>query len=121
MSDNGADPIRPQPHQPASGGAGRQAGDGTRGDERAGYTPPALPPVRASLLHVVIPVTAAWLVAAVVLLFSLDNVRADGHLIWLWTSLAGGLLGGVGLSIYGWQRRAARRGGRSAQRTALDT
>jgi len=38
----------------------------------------------------------------------------------LWTCLAGFVLGLLGLSVYAWQRRAARRGARSANQMALD-
>ncbi|GAA2006532.1 DUF2530 domain-containing protein [Nakamurella flavida] len=81
--------------------------------------PPELPPVRADLAHIVIPATVVWFVAFVVLLFFLDDLRAHQAMIWLWTCLAGGLLGLVGLAVYGWQRRAARQGRRSANAMAL--
>jgi len=41
-------------------------------------------------------------------------------MVWLWTCLAGFVLGLMGLSVYSWQRRAARRGSRSASQMALD-
>jgi hypothetical protein len=43
---------------------------------------------------------------------------ADGRPldIWFQTTLAGWLLGLLGYSIFQWQRRAARRGARGAQR-----
>ena len=68
----------------------------------------------------VIPITALWFLAFIVLLFFTDSLRAHDAMIYLWTCLAGGLLGCTGLSIYFWQRRAARRGTRSANRMALD-
>lgn len=59
--------------------------------------------------------TALWLFAFVVL--------AVGHYafdvfppIWLWTALAGFVLGLVGVPIMVWQRNAARRGARGAQK-----
>jgi hypothetical protein len=80
-----------------------------------------LPPVRgAGLAHVIIPGTALWFVALVVLLFMLPTLRAHDAMLWMWTALAGWLLGFVGLAIYGWQRAAARRGSRGASRSALD-
>jgi protein-S-isoprenylcysteine O-methyltransferase Ste14 len=80
-----------------------------------------LPPVRAAgLAHVVIPGTAVWFVAFVVLLFLLPILHSHDALAWLWTALAGWLLGFVGLAIYGWQRSAARRGSRGASQMALD-
>jgi hypothetical protein len=82
--------------------------------------PPPLPPVRAGLAHIVIPITATWFVGFLVLLFFIDDLRAHDAMIWLWTCLAGWVLGLIGLSVYFWQRRAARRGRRSANRMALD-
>jgi len=82
--------------------------------------PPPLPAVRAGLAHIVIPATAIWFVGFVVLLFFVDDLRAHDAMTWLWTCLAGWVLGLIGLSIYLWQRRSARRGSRSANRMALD-
>jgi len=84
------------------------------------YTPPPLPTSGAGLAHIVIPATVAWFVAFVVLLFFTDRLREHNAMMWLWTCLAGGVLGIIGLSIYGWQRSAARRGTRSSQSMALD-
>jgi hypothetical protein len=82
---------------------------------------PALPPVRgAGLAHVIIPGTAVWFVALVVLLLNIPALRAHDAMLWLWTALAGWLLGFVGLAIYGWQRAAARRGSRGASQAALE-
>lgn len=82
---------------------------------------PPLPPVRgAGLAHVIIPGTALWLVALIVLLFMIPTLRSHDAMLWLWTSLAGWVLGFVGLAIYGWQRAAARRGSRGASQSALD-
>lgn len=80
----------------------------------------ALPPVATGLAHIVVPTTVIWFVAFVVLLFFVPRLRDADALIWLWTCLAGWLLGFVGLGIYAWQRRAARRGNRAANRMALD-
>lgn len=83
--------------------------------------PPPLPPVRgAGLAHVIIPGTAIWLAGLVVLLFLIPVLRDHDAMLWLWTALAGFLLGFVGLAVYGWQRSAARRGSRGASRSALD-
>ncbi len=76
--------------------------------------------MKANLFHIVVPVTGAWLVALVVLLFDLPWLHAHDRMMWLWTAAAGTFLGALGLSVYAWQRRAARRGGRSAQQMALD-
>ncbi len=82
---------------------------------------PPLPPVRgAGLAHVIIPGTALWFVALVALLLMVPTLRAHDAMLWLWTALAGWLLGFVGLAIYGWQRAAARRGSRGASQAALE-
>jgi len=86
----------------------------------ARYTPPALPPVRANLYHIVGPLTAIWSLALIVLLFRVSSLREHHHMIWLWTAAAGSFLGCLGLSVYLWQRSAARRGHKSAQQMALD-
>lgn len=82
--------------------------------------PPPIPPVNAGLAHVVIPATAIWFVGFVVLLFFIPGLRSHGEMIWLWTFLAGWVLGLIGLTIYFWQRRAARRGTRGSSSMALD-
>ena len=85
-----------------------------------GYTPPALPPVTAGLWHIAVPGTVIWLVAFVVLLFFIPDLQANDAMIWLWTCLAGFVLGLLGLSVYALQRRAARLGRRTANQMALD-
>jgi len=82
--------------------------------------PPPLPPVRADLAHIVVPLTALWFVLWAVLLFLRDMLHRHDAMIWYWTSLAGWVLGLIGLSIYFWQRWAARRGTRSSNAMALD-
>lgn len=82
--------------------------------------PPALPTVKAGLAHVVVPGTALWFVGFVVLLFFIGDLRAHDAMIWLWTFLAGWVLGLIGLAIYFWQRRAARRGTRGSSSMALE-
>nr|WP_232284000.1 DUF2530 domain-containing protein [Saccharomonospora glauca] len=71
---------------------------------------PELPTSVVSLWIPVIAGTILWLVAFVVLLIC--GVRG----VWLWTTLAGGGLGLVGMGIMVWQRAASRRGSRFAQR-----
>jgi hypothetical protein len=56
----------------------------------------------------------------VVLLFFIPTLRANDQMIWLWTALAGWVLGLIGLSIYAWQRAAARRGTKGSSRGALE-
>lgn len=79
-----------------------------------------LPPVRgAGLAHVVIPGMIAWLIALIVLLLMIPTLRSHDAMVWLWTALAGFVLGFCGLAIYAWQRAAARRGARGASQLAL--
>lgn len=105
------------PTEPTSPVPPNQSADVSGG----GRTLPPLPAVRgAGLAHVLIPGTGLWLVALVVLLFMIPTLRAQDHMLWLWTALAGWLLGFVGLAIYAWQRAAARRGSRGASQSALD-
>jgi hypothetical protein len=79
--------------------------------------PPALPR-RLSEIHTVVVVgTALWLLAALAL--GLAWLLAGRPLgLWFSTCVAGVLLGGVGYGIISWQRAAARRGSRTAQRGA---
>jgi len=86
----------------------------------AGYTPPALPPVTAGLWHIAVPGTAIWFIAFVVQLFFIPELQENNAMVWLWTCLAGFVLGLLGLSVYALQRRAARLGRRSANQMALD-
>ncbi|MTD16983.1 DUF2530 domain-containing protein [Nakamurella sp. YIM 132087] len=79
-----------------------------------------MPPVKANLAHIVVPLTGLWFVLSVVLFFVRDELRAHDAMIWFWTCLAGWVLGVIGLSIYAWQRQAARRGTRSANAMALE-
>jgi FtsH-binding integral membrane protein len=90
------------------------------GRAASGYTPPALPPVRTGLWHIAVPGTVIWLAGFVVLLFFIPTLQANGAMVWLWTCLAGFILGLLGLSVYALQRRAARLGRRSANQMALD-
>ncbi len=94
--------------------------ESAQGDEQVDYVPPPLPIAPSNLAHIVIPATAIWFLAFVVLLFFIPTLRAHDAMIYLWTCLAGGILGCMGLSIYFWQRSAARRGRRSANAMALD-
>jgi hypothetical protein len=84
------------------------------------YTPPTLPPVTAGLWHIAVPGTVIWFVGFVVLLFFIPSLQANDAMIWLWTCLAGFILGLLGLSVYALQRRAARLGRRTANQMALD-
>lgn len=70
--------------------------------------------------HIAVPGTALFLLAFIVLLFFIPTLQERDAMIWLWTCLAGFVLGLMGLSVYGLQRRAARLGRRSANQMALD-
>ncbi len=94
--------------------------DALSSPDSGGYTPPALPPVTTGLWHIAVPGTAIWFVAFVVLLFFIPELQANDAMIWLWTCLAGFVLGLMGLSVYALQRRAARLGRRTANQMALD-
>jgi len=83
-------------------------------------SPPPLPAVNAGLAHIVVPATGIWFIGFVVLLFFVGDLRAHDAMIWLWTFLAGWVLGFIGLSVYAWQRHAARRGARGSSSMALD-
>ncbi|SFB62242.1 Protein of unknown function [Amycolatopsis marina] len=72
--------------------------------------PPELPKSLLDLWPVVVTGTALWFVAFVALLVT----GITG--LWLWTTLAGGALGLLGLAVMRWQRSAAQRGSRGAQR-----
>ena len=77
--------------------------------------PPSLPR-RTSDVPVVAGIgTLAWVVAAAVLLGA--HWVADRPLdIWFFTCVTGAALGAIGFGIFTWQRSAARRGSRLAQR-----
>ncbi|EHR52927.1 Protein of unknown function (DUF2530) [Saccharomonospora marina XMU15] len=67
---------------------------------------PQLPRSLVNLWPPMILGTVLWFLAFAVLLIT--GVRG----VWLWTTLAGGGLGIVGMGIMLWQRAAARRGSR---------
>lgn len=76
--------------------------------ERGEAEPTALPAVLADARPIAFAGTLAWFVAAVVLV----AVGVDGT--WLWTCVAGTLVGVGGSLLMRWQRGAARRGARGA-------
>lgn len=59
--------------------------------------------------------TTVWLLAVAALLVARFGFGMDRPL-WLWTAVSGAALGFVGYGIIRWQRAAARRGSRNAQR-----
>jgi hypothetical protein len=78
-------------------------------------TPPPLPTRWVDAAPVVGVGTGLWFLAFVGLLVA----RLGFHTPpteWIWTSLAGWLLGFAGFAVMYWQRSAARRGTRGAQR-----
>jgi Protein of unknown function (DUF2530) len=70
---------------------------------------PPLPPAFTRMRTVIGIGTLMWLAAAVI-------VAVTGSQLALVTCLVGAGLGGVGWAIFVWQRAAARRGSRTAQR-----
>ena len=78
-------------------------------------TPPPLPARWVDMRPVLALGTGLWFVAYCVLLVEHYARHVDTG-IWLTTCLAGWILGLIGTAIMYWQRSAARRGSRSAQR-----
>jgi hypothetical protein len=82
--------------------------------------PPALPRSTADITLVVAIGTLAWLTGAVVLL--LAHVLGGRPLdVWFATCVVGAGLGALGFGVFRWQRAAARRGSRGAQRGLTDS
>ncbi|MFR9806581.1 DUF2530 domain-containing protein [Pseudonocardia sp. RS010] len=77
--------------------------------------PPPLPRSTTDVTVVVGVGTLLWLVGAIALLVA--HLAAGRPLdIWFSTCVTGAILGGIGFGIFRWQRAAARRGSRLAQR-----
>lgn len=68
-------------------------------------TPPA---VQIKARRIVLIGTVAWFVAFVVLLPCYNWLGHHDHRVWLWTCLAGWVLGLIGLAIMTRHRRAGR-------------
>jgi hypothetical protein len=68
-------------------------------------TPPA---VRMHTQRIVTVGTALWFVGFVVLLPFYSRLGAHHHRVWLWTCLAGGVLGLVGSALMVRHRREGR-------------
>jgi uncharacterized protein DUF2530 len=66
------------------------------------------PPVQINARRIVAAGTLMWFVAFVVLLPFWHRLGADHHRIWLWTCLAGWILGLLGWSVMRRHRRAGR-------------
>jgi len=70
-----------------------------------GPTKQAPPPLRVDTARVVLVLTAAWVVALVVVLLLGDRVDR----VWTWTCVAGVALPFLGLGIMRWQGQLRRR------------
>lgn len=70
---------------------------------------PAPEPLRVDAVRIVALGTALWFVLFVVALCLLGWLRGHDHLWWLWTALAGWLLGLLGLSVTLRRRSRLRR------------
>jgi hypothetical protein len=60
---------------------------------------PTPEPLEADVVRIVIVGTSLWFAGFLVLLPFRGRLAADGHELWLWTCLAGGLLGLLGLLL----------------------
>ncbi|MFB1294860.1 DUF2530 domain-containing protein [Mycobacterium sp. pW049] len=72
--------------------------------------PPPLPPALLAPVPVIVAITCAWVIAAV-LAFTVPALHD-----WRPIAVAGLGVGVLGTSIFLWQRHSARRGDRGAQR-----
>ncbi len=77
--------------------------------------PPPLPARLVALPPLILVGTAIWFLTFCVLLILRYGYSVTPP-IWLWTALAGTVLGLIGFPIMWWQRAASRRGSRGAQR-----
>jgi hypothetical protein len=78
-------------------------------------SPPPLPDRLLALAPLVYVGTGLWVTVTCVLLVGHYGFEVFPP-IWVWTALWGTALGGVGYLVMTWQRRAARRGSKTAQR-----
>lgn len=74
-------------------------------DKRQLLQPPA---VQLDVRRIALVGTVAWFVAFVALLPFYDWLGRNDHRIWLWTSLAGSLLGLAGYALASRHRRLGR-------------
>ena len=70
---------------------------------------PTPPPLEADVVRITIIGTALWFAGFLVLLPLRGRLADGGHETWLWTCLAGGVLGLIGLLLAVRARSAARR------------
>jgi uncharacterized protein DUF2530 len=86
--------------------------DGERASEHRGAADGAglvqPPPMQINTGRIVAVGTAIWFLAFVVLLPFYTWLGHHHHRIWLWTCLAGWILGGIGYTLVGRHRRAGR-------------
>ncbi|WP_436493509.1 DUF2530 domain-containing protein [Actinokineospora sp. HUAS TT18] len=75
--------------------------------------PPPLPARLLALAPIVYVGTGVWFLVAVALLV-VDTIPR----VWLWTAVSGATLGILGILIILWQRRAAQRGSKGAQKVS---
>ena len=66
------------------------------------------PPMRVNARRVVAVGTALWFIGFVALLPFYGWLGDHGHRIWLWTCLAGWILGLIGLAIMSRHRKVGR-------------
>lgn len=76
---------------------------------------PSPEPVQFDGTKLVVAGSIAWFVGFVVLLFMKSELDAAGQTVWLWTCLAGWVLGLLGIGLMRWQASTARRRGPEAQ------
>ncbi|MDR1999683.1 MAG: DUF2530 domain-containing protein [Frankiaceae bacterium] len=69
---------------------------------------PAPEPAQADARRIVAVGTAAWFALFLVLAPFWSRLREHGHLLWLWTALAGAGLGVIGLILIGKHRSEGR-------------
>lgn len=81
--------------------------------------PPALPRSTTEVTLVVAIGTLAWVTGAAVLWLA-HLVGGRPLDVWFTTCLVGAGLGALGFGVFRWQRSAARRGARGAQRGLED-
>ncbi|HEY2167588.1 MAG TPA: DUF2530 domain-containing protein [Jatrophihabitantaceae bacterium] len=91
MTDEGSPAAPPPPGGTAHGGR-----------------PVQPPPMQINTGRIVVVGTAIWFVAFVVLLPFYSSLGHHHHRVWLWTCLAGWILGGIGYLVIGRHRSAGR-------------
>lgn len=96
------------PDPGSSPGAGANSG---RSDDSRAAGParrPLPPPLEVDTVRIILVGTALWFVAFLVMLPFVGDLYDAGNQIWLWTSLAGWVLGLIGIGILRLQQHARR-------------